>query len=341
MSSAYRVLTATELEGLTDPSDEFAFDVLTGLAESPKRLPSRYFYDDRGSEIFQQIMGLKEYYLTGCEEEILNRHGEAILAATGAGPLSVVDMGAGDGKKTLLLLDRLAAAGRPCHYMPIDISEGAMGGLTQLVEGRYRDIGVEGVVSEYFKGLQWLGLQARSRGTESADATRLVLFLGSNIGNLDRPRARTFLRRLWTGLASGDHVLIGFDLKKDIELLLDAYNDSSGVTASFNLNLMSRINSELGGQFEVDRFRHFSTYNVFSGAMESYLVSLDRQEVRIDRLQSSFSFRAWEPIHTEYSYKYLLADIERLASESGFEVVEHFGDERGFFVDSLWRVEKG
>jgi len=312
-SGTYRVLTALELDGLSDPSSEFAFDVLTGLAESPKRLPSRYFYDDRGSEIFQQIMELDEYYLTGCEEEILEEHGQAILAATGDGPLSLVDMGAGDGKKTLLLLDRLVAAGRSARYLPIDISEAAIAGLTGVVEGSYPDIAVEGVVSEYFSGLQWLGHQPRRSAVGTGDSSQLVLFLGSNIGNLDRPRARTFLRRLWTGLASGDHVLIGFDLKKDIELLLAAYNDRQGVTASFNLNLLTRINRELGGHFSVDRFRHFSTYNVFWGAMESYLVSLDPQEVRIDRLQSSFTFRAWEPLHTEYSYKYLLADIERLA----------------------------
>ena len=341
MSSAYRVLTALELEGLSDPSSEFAFDVLTGLAESPKRLSSRYFYDDRGSELFQQIMGLEEYYLTGCEEEILAEHGQAILAATGDGPLSLVDMGAGDGKKTMLLLDRLAASGRSCRYLPIDISEAAMAGLTGRVQDRYPNIAVEGVVSEYFSGLQWLGHQPRWSVAGTTEPTILVLFLGSNIGNLDRPRARTFLRRLWTGLAAGDHVLIGFDLKKDIERLLDAYNDSGGVTASFNLNLLRRINRELGGHFAVDRFRHFSTYNVFSGAMESYLVSLDAQEVRIDRLQSSFTFRAWEPLHTEYSYKYLLADIERLAAESGFEVVSQFHDRQGFFVDSLWRVKKG
>lgn len=334
------MLTAAELEGLTDPSDEFAFDVLTGLAESPKRLPSHYFYDDRGSELFQQIMDVEEYYLTDCEEEILTEHGEAILAATGEGPLALVDMGAGDGKKTFLLLDRLTASNRPCDYLPIDISQGAMRNLTDQVEVRYPGVRVEGVVSEYFSGLRWLGTQAQpQRGGDTP--TRLVLFLGSNIGNLDRPRARTFLRRLWTGLSQGDHVLIGFDLKKDIDRLLAAYNDKGGVTASFNLNLLDRINRELGGHFEVDRFRHFSTYNVFSGAMESYLVSLDAQEVEIDRLQSSFRFRAWEPIHTEYSYKYLPADIERLAAESGFEVVQHFGDQRGFFLDSLWRVEKG
>lgn len=341
MTNAYKVLSALEIEGLTDTSDEFAFDVLTGLAESPKRLPSRYFYDDRGSEIFQQIMGLQEYYLTDCEEEILGEHGEAILAATGAGPLSLVDMGAGDGKKTLLLLARLATAGRPCQYLPLDISEAAMANLTELVKERHPEIRVDGVVSEYFSGLRWLGLQAQDPAAGTDNPTRLVLFLGSNIGNLDRPRARTFLRRLWTSLAPKDHVLIGFDLKKDIDLLLNAYNDSEGVTASFNLNLLNRINQELGGHFDVDRFRHFSTYNVFSGAMESYLVSLDPQQVRIDRLQSSFTFRAWEPIHTEYSYKYLLADIERLASESGFEIVEHFHDRQGYFVDSLWRVDKG
>jgi len=340
MSTSYKVLTALELEGLKDPTAEFAFDVLTGLSESPKKLPSRYFYDARGSDIFRKIMALEEYYLTDCEEEILREHGDAILAATGDRPLSLVDMGAGDGKKTLLLLDRMAAHGRPCRYLPIDISEGAMAGLITVVQERYPDIPVEGVVSEYFSGLQWLGHQARRPADGAAESTQLVLFLGSNIGNLDRPRARTFLRRLWTGLAPGDHVLIGFDLKKDIELLLSAYNDHEGVTASFNLNLLMRINRELAGHFDVNRFRHFSTYNVFSGAMESYLVSLDPQEVRIDRLQSSFSFRAWEPIHTEYSYKYLISDVERLARESGFEVVSHFYDRQGYFVDSLWRVDK-
>ena len=138
---------------------------------------------------------------------------------------------------------------------------------------------------------------------------------------------------------AGDYALVGFDLKKDIEVLLAAYNDKSGVTSAFNLNLLERINRELGGDFDVSTFRHFGTYNVFSGAMESYLVSLVPQVVTIAALELSFAFDAWEPIHTEYSYKYLRSDITRLAAGSGFSVQRDFEDERGWFVDSLWRAE--
>jgi L-histidine Nalpha-methyltransferase len=332
---SYRVLTAAERESLADPREEFASEVLEGLSQTPKRLSSRWFYDDEGSRLFQRIMGLPEYYVTGCEHQVLSSHGAEILAATGGKPLALVDMGAGDGAKTMLLLDALEAQQRDVRYVPIDISEGALAGLSARLAGR--GLRLEGVVSEYFSGLKWLGQQDRQAGTDEA---RLVLFLGSNIGNFDRPRARAFLLRLWSVLRHGDHVLIGFDLKKDIELLLAAYNDKQGVTAAFNLNLLHRINAELGGHFDVSRFRHFSTYNVFSGAMESYLVSQAEQDVHVDALHARFHFKAWEPIHTEYSYKYLPADIERLAEEAGFSIAGHFPDAKGYFVDSLWRVEK-
>src|SRR5690606_6707754 len=138
-----------------------------------------------------------------------------------------------------------------------------------------------------------------------------------------------------------DLVLIGFDLKKDIEVLLDAYNDPAGVTAAFNKNLLRRVNEELGGEFDLTRFRHFSTYNVFSGAMESYLVSLEAQTVYIDALHASFSFESWEPIHTEYSYKYLLSDVEALAAHAGFSIEANLFDDKGWFLDSIWRVRKG
>ena len=338
MTKHYKVLSAQEIEDLTDPSAELAFDVLQGLSERPKRLPSKYFYDDQGSRLFSQIMKLDEYYLTNCEHEILSRHGRAILGATGSGPLTLIDMGAGDGTKTLLLLEQLQEDGRASRYVPLDISEGAMAGLATTVQAHCPGLRFEGVVAEYFSGLKWLAQQPR--WSDHEDSHRLVLFLGSNIGNLDRPRSRTFLRRLWTALDHGDYVLIGFDLKKDIDVLLRAYNDEQGVTAAFNKNLLARINRELGGHFAPEKFRHFSTYNVFSGAMESYLVSLDAQEVAVDGLNTRFRFREWEPIHTEYSYKYLRSDIERLAAESGYVIREHFLDSDGSFVDSLWRVEK-
>jgi uncharacterized SAM-dependent methyltransferase len=148
------------------------------------------------------------------------------------------------------------------------------------------------------------------------------------------------LRRLWSALRPGDYTLIGFDLKKDIEVLLDAYNDPGGVTSKFNLNLLARINRELGGNFDLDNWRHFGTYDVLSGAMKSYLVSLAKQQVHIAELSLSFDFNAWEAIHTEYSYKYLRSDIEELAADTGFTIEANYSDSRDYFVDSVWRVDK-
>ncbi len=167
-----------------------------------------------------------------------------------------------------------------------------------------------------------------------------MLFLGSNIGNFDRPHARGFLRRMWNALNPGDYTLIGFDLRKDIEVLLAAYNDRQGVTARFNLNLLERINRELGGHFDTRAFRHFATYNVFTGAMESYLVSLVRQTVAIDALRVAFEFHPWEPIHTEYSYKYLDEEVSALAVDTQFEAEATFHDAHHWFCDALWRVDK-
>jgi len=180
--------------------------------------------------------------------------------------------------------------------------------------------------------VEWLANQGLERN--------VLLFLGSNIGNFNRSAARGFLFRLWNALNDGDFILVGFDLKKDIELFLAAYNDARGVTARFNLNVLQRINRELGGQFDVSKFRHFGTYDVFSGAMESYLVSLEAQEVFVEHIGRVFSFHPWEPIHTEYSYKYLISDIETLARETGFEIKEHLFDSRRWFVDSVWQVHK-
>jgi uncharacterized SAM-dependent methyltransferase len=191
---------------------------------------------------------------------------------------------------------------------------------------------VEGVVADYADGLLW---HSRRR-----DRRNMVLLLGSNIGNFHRSEARAFLRRLWSYLAPDDLLLIGFDLKKDIDRMLLAYNDRQGVTAAFNLNLLSRINRELNGEFELQRFRHFATYNVFSGAMESYLVSLQEQTVRVEDLHQQFHFRPYEPIHTEYSYKFLVSDIESLAEDTGFSIEAQLFDERQWFVDSVWRVVK-
>ncbi len=326
----YRVLDASDVPD--DPRRQFADDVLEGLSERPKRLSSRYIYDDRGSDFFQQIMSLEDYYPTRCEAEILASHGPAILESFVGAPFNLVDLGAGDGAKTLHLLRHLEQRSVDFTYVPIDISSSAVAGLTRVMHKEVPQVNVGGLVAEYNTALRWLA--------RSEDRRNLVLFLGSNIGNFNRSQARAFLRRLWSGLNDGDCVLIGFDLKKDIDLLLHAYNDSEGVTARFNLNLLQRINEELGGNFDLSTFRHYATYDVFSGAMESYLVSLEKQNVYIDALHSDFTFEAWEPVHTEYSYKYLDSDIVDLAGRTGFEIVGTYRDGKGWFTDSLWRVRK-
>ena len=331
--SGYKILESAELSQLRDPRKDFELDVLVGLSEKPKRLDSRYFYDDEGSRLFQAIMNCKDYYPTNSEREILENHGRSIMATCGKGPINVIDLGAGDGAKTKVLLRALIEMGIDCRYVPIDISEAAIRGLLESMAAELPEIEVQGLVCEYTDGLNWLSAQPDQR-------TNLLLFLGSNIGNFNKPRARAFLRRQWTSLNNGDFALIGFDLKKDIEVLLRAYNDSDGFTAQFNLNLLTRINADLGGNFRPESFRHYGTYDVFSGAMVSYLVSLEEQTVAIESLGRSFHFEAWEPVHTEYSYKYLDRDIDDLAKDTGYTIEGKYRDSTHGFVDTLWKVQK-
>ena len=331
--SDYHVLDGSELSRVRSGRREFGLAVLEGLSESPKQLPSRYFYDDIGSQLFQEIMALEEYYLTGCELEILEQQRASILAPFVDRPLNVVDLGCGDGLKTMVLLEHLTEVGANFRYVPIDISEKAMQSVIESARKRLPELEIGGIVGEYTDGMQWLCTQQTGRAN-------LVLFLGSNVGNFNRARARNFLRRLWNSLETDDYVLLGFDLKKDIDILLAAYNDRRGVTSRFNINLLERVNSELGADFDVSKFRHFGTYDVYQGAMTSYLVSLERQTVYIDSLEHEFAFEAWEPVHTEYSYKFLESDIGSLADDTGFAIEGQFYDSKRYFTDSLWRVRE-
>jgi dimethylhistidine N-methyltransferase len=312
--------------------EAFALDVLVGLSETNKSIPSQYLYDEEGSRLFQKITQLSDYYPTACERECLSVNFERITAHVVNGPFNLVEFGSGDGHKTAILIEEFLKRGLDFCYVPIDISQAAMAELVDDLSGRFPELEVTGLVSDYFSGIKWLNNRYRRKN--------LILFLGSNIGNFSHTQARFFLRNLWNSANNDDSVLIGFDLRKDIDLLHRAYNDSEGVTAEFNLNLLRRINRELGGEFNIDRFRHYGTYNILAGAMVSYLVSIEQQEVGIEQVGRSFSFRAWEPIKTEYSYKYLIPDIEAIASETGFAVAEHLFDSRKFFVDSIWTVKK-
>ena len=318
---------------------EFLRDVLIGLSENPKKLPSKYLYDDKGSEIFQEIMELDEYYLTRSEHEILENHGKEIISfvqqnTESNSRIHLIELGAGDGKKTSLLLRELCSKKAPFEYAPIDISEGAMISLMQRLERDFErhQIQSKGIISDYLDGINWL--------QENKTDFNFVLFLGSNIGNFDQETARHFLLKLWEVLSDGDCLLIGFDLKKEIQILQEAYSDAEGVTNRFNKNLLSRINRELNANFDTKKFQHYATYNPVLGAMESYLISLESQVVHIDVLNRSFFFDEKEPIHTEYSFKYAPQEIKKLSLETGFELVKSFYDKKNFFVDSLWRVDK-
>lgn len=325
------------LEPQTPPEEQalrdFAFDVLVGLSESPKHIPSKYLYDDQGSDYFQQIMRLDAYYATRCEYEIFETHAEKILEPILNRPTNIVDLGAGDGAKTSFLLRYLQQRKADVRYVPVDISEGAMQTLVQNITKDIPGLEIRGLVATYDDALNWLA-------QEETDRCNFTLFLGSNVGNFPRAYGRAFLRRVWSTLKAEDYLLVGFDLKKDIELLLRAYNDEKGITSAFNLNLLTRMNRELGAEFDVSQFRHFGTYNVFTGAMESYLVSLAEQRVWIGKLHQEFEFKPWEPVQTEYSYKYLDSDIECLAEDTGFSVDARFYDSRQYFTSCRWKVEK-
>ena len=332
INSPIKIITSPDAVKAFGEREIFAADVLVGLSETNKYLPSKYLYDEEGSRLFTKITNLKEYYPTSCEKETLQRNKEQIAAHVSAQPFNLVEFGSGDGQKTSVLIDHFLTQKYEFQYVPIDISHSANIELVDKFITDFPELDMEALTSDYFAGIRCLNNRSARRN--------LVLFLGSSIGNFSHAEARVFLRNLWNCLKNEDLLLIGFDLKKDIELLLSAYNDPAGVTALFNLNLLARINDELGGRFNLENFRHFGTYDVFSGAMESYLVSLVQQEVFIEEIGCSFKFRPWEPIHTEYSYKYLKSDIEQLARETGFQVCEHLYDSRKYFVDSIWEVRK-
>lgn len=313
-----------------DFTKQFAVDVLKGLsADGEKSLPSKYFYDTRGSELFRQITDADEYYPTQCEAEILTNCVADLAETLGKGS-NLVELGAGDGRKTAILLDHLAKRDFQTNYYPIDISESAVDELTSMVASRWPSLKVRGLVSEYANGIDWIH--------KNTDGSCLVMFLGSSIGNFNYEEAREFLFHIRSSLNPKDSILIGFDRKKDVRTLTMAYNDKEGITAAFNLNLLKRINTDLGANFKLENFQFLASYNPCCGAVESYLISNKKQNVYIESLDLSFEFQADEPIHTEWSYKYSESDIERLAKSSGFRRVASWKDKKEYFVDELWAV---
>ena len=309
----------------------FAEEVRDGLLQNPKTLPSKYFYNEEGDKIFQTIMGLGEYYLTRCEFQIFEDHKDRILnqISSDGAPFRLVELGAGDGTKTKVLLSHFLNKKTAFTYAPIDISQNVLDQLSDDLEQNLPGLQIEAIQGDYFDALA--GLNA------AQDMKEVVLFLGSNIGNFSIPAGQQFLNRLGENMSAGDMLLIGFDLMKNPQTILNAYNDKMGVTSEFNLNLLNRINAELGGDFDPDKFKHFPTYDPITGETKSHLVSTEEQKVYIAELDEYFHFDAWEAIHTEVSQKYSPKMIKQFAAKAGFELVQNFTDECSYFVDSLWR----
>lgn len=310
----------------------FAADVLDGLAASPRQLPSKWFYDERGDALFQQIMAMPEYYLTDCELEIFRQAGPELLRAIGGRDFDLIELGAGDGTKTQHLIEQFLAAGANFNYRPIDISAHALEILGDLIRRRWPTLPFRPVQDDYFSALDRLG---KSQG----DHLRLVLFPGANIGNFAPEEAIQFLRHLRGFLRPGDLLLVGFDLKKDPAVILEAYNDPAGYTAAFNLNLLHRINKELGANFRIEQWKHWETYDPVSGATRSYLVCTTEQTVHLPDYDRQFRFAAWEALQVEISQKYDRSGIELLLNQAGFSFLRHLEDRRGYFSDALARVE--
>ncbi len=309
-----------------DPLTGLAEDVRKGLTAQHKRFLPKYFYDELGSQLFEAICLLPEYYPTRAENEILERYADEIVAAVD-GHKTLVEMGSGSASKTRLIIEALLRKQSELLFMPVDISASALESSSRILLQSYPRLKIEAYAADYFAGLEELGKEARGR--------TLALFLGSNISNFDEDDALVFLRALRSVLHKGDALLLGADLKKDPAVLEEAYNDALGVTAAFNLNVLARINRELGGNFNLRAFKHRAFYNEAMGRVEIYIESLVSQRVAIEKLNLEVEFAAGELIHTENSYKYDLSGISQLGTATGFVCTRTWLDSQEWFSSNL------
>ncbi|MGQ1890540.1 L-histidine N(alpha)-methyltransferase [Thermophagus sp. OGC60D27] len=309
---------------------QLAADTLTGLSATPKYLLSKYFYDDRGSRIFQDIMNMPEYYLTDCELEIFSSQKETIIQAIRPPNkmFNLVELGSGDGLKTKILLQHLMDKSIHFQYTTIDISAKANRELVKKIQTELPGLNVAAKTGDFFHAMNYLN------GADILPKT--TLFLGSNIGNFSDQETELFLNQISAFSKKGDKVLIGFDLKKSPHVIMRAYNDPHGLTRRFNLNYLERLNRELHADFDLKHFEQHTAYNPISGEVKSFLVSTIDQTVNVGALEKSFHFYRWESIFMERSRKYDFQTIKALAANHRFKVIRNFTDHRNYFVDSLW-----
>ncbi|WP_254566256.1 L-histidine N(alpha)-methyltransferase [Oscillatoria sp. HE19RPO] len=297
----------------------FPDEVLAGLSKQQKQIPPKFFYDEYGSKIFDQICELEEYYPTRTEFGILQQHSSDIADEIGENSL-IIEYGSGSSKKIGFLLDSLI---KPLIYMPIDISRQHMLSASKTIADKYPNLKVLAVYADYTTEM------LLPEYAISSVQKKVIFFPGTTIGNLEPEEAIQLLKRSATIVGSGGGMLIGFDMKKDPQILHAAYNDSKGVTAAFNMNLLTRINRELDADFNLNSFNHYALFNVKKGRIEMHLVSLEDQIISVaDR---KFKFIEGESIHTENSYKFSMEEIKKMSEECGFKLVKVWSDNNNYF----------
>ena len=307
----------------------FGHDVRAGLTGDPKRLSPKYFYDELGSLLFEAICALPEYEVARIEGEILGRYADEIVSELEA-PVHLVELGSGSSIKTQSVIEALLKRQGVLEYWPIDVSRTALEASCSRLAQEHDGLRVKGYAGDYRDAFRAFP----PRGLEPAERV-LVLFLGSSIGNVEPDEARALLRLVRSWLVPGDGILLGTDLVKPEERMIPAYDDALGVTAAFNLNLLVRINRELGGGFELDRFRHRAVWNADESRIEMHIVSECAQSVAIDGLGLEIAFAPGEPIVSEVSYKFDEERVARLAGATGFVLHRRWSDAAGHFASNL------
>jgi len=310
-------------------TDNFLTDVNDGLSKSSKTLPSKYFYDEIGDKIFIEIMNMPEYYLTKAELSIFKNQTQKIIDSLELKPnqfFELIELGAGDGTKTKELLKELLNQNFDFSYLPIDISQDSLNHLEKKMKLELPKLTISTKQGDYFGVLG---------GLNNSNFPKVILLLGSNIGNMSDENATIFTSQLSSSLQKNDKVLLGVDLIKVKEIVLPAYSDKNGVTKRFNLNLLSRINKELEADFNLVNFDHLAIYNEAEGIARSFLVSKAAQKVTIKKLGKSFSFEKGEKIHTETSRKYNDEILSKILVNSNFKIADKLTDSKNYFADYI------
>lgn len=312
---------------------EFASHIRKGLCQSfgEKRIDPKFFYDEKGSYLFDQICLQREYYITRTETEILERYSKDIVSHLKSASGSMIEFGNGSSLKTRIILKHFFYQGVDVMYFPIDISQTALISSIRNLSSKFRNLDIIGIASEYLVGIK--KISSLIDASSSIPRKKVMFFLGSSIGNFEPDTTRSFLRSIRNSMRTetGDNLFISFDLEKDFHILESAYNDRAGITSKFNLNLLERINNDLGGTFNLRDFSHYATYNKKKKRIEMYITSKRDQEIYIRELGQTVSLKENERIHTENSYKYSIEEIKQLAEKSGFIVQKHYTDTKVWF----------